>query len=144
MCEYIFNCPSGWVHATRSFSVCGKSAMVVTIGRCCVKAGRLVARGRSRKISTLHAMRRVWRGIANDLGMGHENVGRVALAREGWTNGQLSWARETRLYTVRTLPGFSEALGSPPFDFVMHMLYLSWPTRHMSSSIGDENNGRER
>ena len=75
--------------------------------------------GMGRNLSTLHAMRRGWRVIANELGMGRETVPRVAHAREGLTNGQLSRARGTRLYTVNavTTPiGFSEALGSPPLQ----------------------------
>ena len=104
----------------------------------------MVAQGVGRKLSTMHAMRRGWCGIANGLGMGLENVARVAPAIGGWTNGQLSRARGARLYTVTTPPGFSEAQGSPPFDFVRDRLHLPWPARHMSSSVGDENNGQER
>ena len=48
--------------------------------------------------------------------MGRENVPRVAHARAGLTNGQLSRARGTRSYTVTTSPGFSEAQDSPPFE----------------------------
>ena len=46
----------------------------------CVKAVKLVAQGMGRKLSTLHAMRRGWRVIANELGTGRENVPRVGHA----------------------------------------------------------------
>ena len=54
--------------------------------------------------------------------MGRESVPKGVHARGVLTNGQLNWAWGTHSYTVATPPRFSEAMVSPPFDFVRDRL----------------------